>query len=62
MTDVYDLWEAHDKAKEQRLARCPVCSDCGHHIQDLYFYEINDEPICIDCIEAYKRDVEDFVE
>lgn len=62
MTDAYTLWEAHDREQERRLARCPVCSECGEHIQDLYFYEINDEPICIDCMDGYKKYVEDVVE
>lgn len=62
MIDNYKLWEMHDAEQERQLQQLPVCSCCGEHIQDDYFYQINDENICVHCLnEYYRKDVDDYV-
>ena len=56
----------YEKAAEAQIKRAkqqmPVCTDCNGPIQDKYFYLINDEVICIDCLERdYRKAVEDFI-
>lgn len=57
--DLYHQWEA---AREKELEKRPVCSDCGEHIQEDHFYEVNGEPICPDCMDSgYRRATEDYI-
>lgn len=42
----------HDAELNKRLRDLPVCGECGHHIQDGFAYEYNDEPICTECLNA----------
>lgn len=53
--DAYSQWERHDAEQERKLAELPLCTYCEEHIQDEYYYEINDENICPDCMESYFR-------
>lgn len=53
--DNYDLWKKHDAEQEAALAKLPVCSECGEHIQTDECYEINDELICPECLENNHR-------
>lgn len=47
----------HDAAQEKWLARLPKCVECGEPIQDEYFYLINDEPVCEEClIREYRKE------
>lgn len=56
--DAYDVWVAHDARQEKALAARPVCADCDQHIQDEEAYYINGEWICTDCMDSYKRIVD----
>ena len=61
--DVYDLWEKYDRDLEKALARRPQCEKCGKHIQDDYYFEINNEVLCQGCMEdQYMRSTEDYGE
>ena len=53
--DNYDLWEAHEREREKRLAKRPVCDYCKEHIQDDFYYEINGENICEHCLDTFFR-------
>lgn len=55
--DNYDRWKQHEEEKESMLNRLPVCCECGNHIQDDSAYYINDEWICENCMDSYKREV-----
>ena len=46
---------AYDAERESELERLPVCSCCEEPIQDDFFYEINDEVICVHCMNEYFR-------
>lgn len=60
--DNYDLWEAHDREREQALGKLPVCEICGKPIQDEHLYLINDEFVCPDCLDRdFRKDTDDYV-
>lgn len=51
----------HDHEQNKRLARLPVCEDrkCNKRIQDDYYFEIDGEILCEDCmIRRYRKDVD----
>lgn len=60
--DNYDLWEQHEAAQEKALSRRPVCSECENPIQDETAFYINGEWICENCMDTYKKYVDDFCE
>lgn len=49
--DNYDLWDAYDVMREERLARRPVCCYCKEHIQEEHGYEFGDGICCEECAE-----------
>lgn len=52
----------HDARQQRELDRLPLCADCDDPVQADYFYLINDECICPDCLDAgYRKAVEDYV-
>ena len=51
----------HDTEQTRKLERLPVCTDCGHHIQDEHCYQINDEVICEDCMREYRVYTDDLI-
>lgn len=56
-------FERYDREQQDKLAALPVCSECGEAIQDEYFYLINGENICEECLkDNYRKQVADFVE
>ena len=55
MPDNYSQWKAHEREMEQRLARRPVCSYCDNPIQDDFFYEIDCEMVCEECLNQHFR-------
>ena len=60
--DAYDLWEEHQAALDKALERLPRCAECDEYIQDDYFFEINDEPVCGECLIAnHRKAVDDYV-
>ena len=55
-------FERYDAEQERKLERLPTCSCCDEPIQDDYFYQINDENICVHCLNEYfRKDVDDYV-
>lgn len=55
--------EAHDADLQAELDKLPVCSYCNQPIQDDYYFDINDEIICEDCLkENFRKRVDDYVE
>ena len=58
MFDNYDLFEMHDREQEAKLENLPVCDCCGERIQDEYYYDIDGEILCEECLkENYRREV-----
>lgn len=58
--DPLDDFARHDRKQAERLRMFPVCSECGEAIQDEYFYLINGENICEDCMKEYRKSVDDY--
>lgn len=59
--DNYDLWLAYEQAQEALLDKLPECERCGKLIQDDYYFEIDNEIICEDCLNSrYRKNTEDF--
>lgn len=50
----------HDAQCENALARLPRCCECDKPIQSEFFYEINGEYICPDCMSEHRKYTEDF--
>lgn len=56
-------FERYDREQQQKLAALPVCSECGEPIQDEYFYLINGENLCEECLQDnYRKNTADFAE
>ena len=51
--------EARDRDQQEGLDRLPVCACCGEPIQDDYYYEINDEILCEECLNVNHRHLTD---
>lgn len=43
----------HDAEQQARLNKLPRCSYCDEAITSDYYYEINDEIVCEECLEAH---------
>lgn len=62
ISDNYDKWVEHEAEQQRRLEMLPQCETCGEHIQDDYYFEINDAVICWECLKAHHRKrTEDFI-
>ena len=48
--DVYDQWEQREKKQQLELYKLPKCYYCEEPISEEYCYEINDELICVECL------------
>lgn len=56
MLDNYDLFEAHERQVERRLARLPVCRKCGEPITSEWAYDI-DGLWCESCYEEFTKEI-----
>ena len=57
--DNYSQWEWQERERERRLAERPVCDICDQPIQDDYFYLINGDQVCPDCLEnEFRKEVD----
>lgn len=55
-------FECYDREQQSRLDKLPVCADCGEAIQADYYYLINNEIICSDCMESsYRKEIDDYI-
>jgi hypothetical protein len=53
----------HDMEQARREARLPVCDCCKVRIYDDYFFEIDGEILCEECMfERYRKSTEDYIE
>lgn len=58
--DNYELWDRHERELERRLASRPVCEDCGKPIQDDFYFEVEGDILCEECMHGrYCKDVTD---
>jgi formylmethanofuran dehydrogenase subunit E len=55
--------EARDAEQQAALDKLPVCYYCGEPIQDDFCYEINDEIICEECLNAnFRKQTDDLID
>ena len=60
--DNYDAFVKHEADQEEKMARLPVCDYCGNAIQDDWYYEIDGEKFCPDCMdEHFRKSTDDFI-
>lgn len=55
-------YNAYQSELQAKLDKLPVCSDCDCPITSDYYYYINGECICEDCMDEYRRSTDDFYE
>lgn len=56
-------FDRYDAQQQAALDKLPKCAYCGHPIQDDYFYLINDEAVCPECLDNnHRKWTEDYVE
>ena len=48
--DNYDRWKQYDVEQQAKLEKLRVCDYCEKPIQDDYYYEIDNEYICEECL------------
>lgn len=61
MLDNYDLFEERERMFEQRNAKLPVCDKCGKVIQDDYYFFIDHDTLCENCMQdLYMFNTEDY--
>jgi formylmethanofuran dehydrogenase subunit E len=59
MPDNYSLWERNERELERRLASRPRCEDCGEHIQDEFYFEVEGDILCEECMhDRYRKAVD----
>lgn len=51
MDDNYSLWRKRQREQDSWETSLPVCGYCGRPVQEDYYYRVNDELICPDCME-----------
>lgn len=51
-----------DKEQAEREKRLPVCEECKSRIQDDFYWEIDGEILCEDCMNLrYRNYTEDYI-
>lgn len=53
-------FEAQDREQQRRLARCPICYECGEPIQDEKLFYIDGRFYHEDCMEEHHKYTEDY--
>lgn len=63
MIDNYSYFEKHDSEQADWEEKLPVCDYCGESIMDEYFYLIDNERICTECLEEmFKKQTSDYMQ
>lgn len=60
--DYTDLHSEYESEQEIRLDKLPKCDCCGKRIFTDKFFNVEGTYICLDCIEDYKVDTDDYME
>ena len=54
--------EHYQAALDKEEEALPRCSICDEPVKDDYFYLINDEVVCPECLEYhYRKEVNDYI-
>lgn len=61
--DPLDDFDALDAMQAMYEARLPVCEECGNRINDDYYFDVDGELLCEDCMnKRYRKHTEDYAE
>ena len=56
-------FDAYDRECQESLEKLPKCDHCGKYITDEFFYDIDGEYVCEECLDKlYKVYTEDYME
>lgn len=59
--DNYDAWAKFDAEQTEEMERLPVCDLYNKTIDDEFYFEIEGEIFCEDCLnEVFRKSVEDY--
>ena len=59
--DPLDDFDRLDRQQAEYEARLPNCEKCGKRIDEDFYYEIDNQILCEDCMkELFERSTEDF--
>lgn len=47
--------DEHEREQDEALESLPKCDQCGEPIQDDYYFQINGERFCEDCLHKYYK-------
>ena len=61
--DPHDDFDRHDRDLARKEARLPVCERCLKRISDDFYWDMEGEILCEDCMNIrYRKYTEDFIE
>lgn len=61
--DPLDDFDLLDREMARREARLPVCDNCGQRIRDEFYYDVEGEVFCEECLkDLFQRSTADYIE
>ena len=60
--DNYDAFCLHDAQQQAELDKLPKCCECGEPIQTEFFYEIDGDLYCPECMDDHKKWIDYFID
>ena len=62
MKDNLDFYRDYEEQQAKELEKFPVCSVCGEYITDEFYFDIEDEIMCEDCLkDNFRKSTDDYV-
>lgn len=62
LPDYNDLFDIYDREQARQQERLPDCSCCGGKIEDDFFYIIDGDYLCKECLDnEYRQEIENFI-
>ena len=59
--DALDFARWHEEEEAKAEAKLPVCEDCGEIIYDEYYYDVDGDILCEECLkDRYRHYTEDY--
>lgn len=60
--DYNDLFEEYEAEQDRKERKLPKCDYCGERIVEEKFYNIEGTYICVNCIDDFKVDTDNYME
>lgn len=62
MKDNLDFYRDYEEKQAKELEKFPVCSCCGEYITDEFYYNIEDEFFCEECLkDNFRKSTDDYL-